>query len=101
MFLSGVSEIIIKRVGCWSSEAFLEYIREQVDLFTLGVSQKMLENESFHHMNERNKNLQEQEKSEDLSSKSDGTVCHVPFNIHYSKSVLSGDMELLFSSLSL
>ena len=27
-FLSGVSEIIIKRVGRWSSDAFLEYIRE-------------------------------------------------------------------------
>ena len=41
MFLSGVSEIIIQRVGRWTSLAFLEYIREQVDAFTIGVSQKM------------------------------------------------------------
>lgn len=40
MFLSGISTIIIRRVGRWSSEAFLEYIREQVESFTYGVSQK-------------------------------------------------------------
>ena len=51
MFLSGVSEIIIRRVGRWSSEAFLEYIREQVETFTIDVSQKMLEYENFHHLN--------------------------------------------------
>ena len=43
MFLSGTSIIIIMKVGRWSSEAFLEYIREQVETFTLGVSQGMLE----------------------------------------------------------
>ena len=40
IFLSGVSSIIIKRIGRWSSEAFLEYIREQIEKFTAGVSQK-------------------------------------------------------------
>ena len=52
MFLSGISEIIIQRVGRWSSFAFLEYIREQVECFTAGVSQKMLQYENFHHLNE-------------------------------------------------
>ena len=47
MFLSGVNEIIIQRVGRWASLAFLEYIREQVESFTIGVLQKMLENENF------------------------------------------------------
>ena len=42
IFLSGTSFIIIMRVGRWLSEAFLEYIREQVDYFTIGVSQRML-----------------------------------------------------------
>jgi len=35
MFLSGVSMIIIQRVGRWRSDAFLEYIRDQVESFTL------------------------------------------------------------------
>ena len=47
MFLSGVATIIIMRIGRWSSEAFLEYIREQVEQFTLGVSKKMLQFENF------------------------------------------------------
>ena len=58
MFLSGVSEIIIKRVGRWSSEAFLEYIREQVDTFTVGVSRKMLKNEKNYHLNEKELGLE-------------------------------------------
>ena len=47
MFLSGVATIIIMRIGRWSSEAFLEYIREQIEQFTLGVSKKMLQFENF------------------------------------------------------
>ena len=47
MFLANVSEVIIQRVGRWSSNAFLKYIREQVDTFTYGVSTKMLKNEHF------------------------------------------------------
>ena len=51
MFLSGVSEIVIQRIGRWESFAFLDYIREQVENFTYGVSTRMLENEEFHHLN--------------------------------------------------
>jgi hypothetical protein len=47
MFLSGTSVIIIMRIGRWSSEAFLEYIRDQVENFTCGVSQNMLKYEEF------------------------------------------------------
>ena len=53
MFLSGVCEIVIQRVGRWSSFAFLEYIREQVDCFTAGVSQKMLKYEEYQHLSEK------------------------------------------------
>ena len=53
MFLSGISEIIIQRVGRWSSFAFLEYIREQVKCFTTGGSSKMFQYENFHHLNEK------------------------------------------------
>ena len=51
MFMSGISPIIIQRVGRWSSDAFLEYIRDQIESFTLGVSQKMIEVDQFHHIN--------------------------------------------------
>ena len=51
MFLSGVNTIIIQQVGRWSSEAFLEYIREQVEIFTVGVSQKILAFEFFFNLN--------------------------------------------------
>ena len=54
MFLSGVSDIIIQRIGRWESFAFLEYIREQVENFTYGVSTKMLQNEKYHHINDKN-----------------------------------------------
>jgi hypothetical protein len=50
MFMSGVSPIIIQRVGRWSSDAFLEYIRDQVESFTLGVSQKMIDADHFNHI---------------------------------------------------
>ena len=51
MFLSGVSTIVIKRIGRWMSDAFLEYIREQVESFTFGVAQRMLDFEHFHTIN--------------------------------------------------
>jgi hypothetical protein len=51
MFLSGVSTIIIQRVGRWKSDAFLECIREQVENFTSGVAERMLQYEDFHTIN--------------------------------------------------
>ena len=51
MFLSKTSTIIIMRVGRWSSEAFLEYIREQVQDFTAGISENMIKCEAFVNMN--------------------------------------------------
>ena len=51
MFLSGVSTIIIQRVGRWESDTFMEYIREQVESFTAGASSKMIKNETFYYLN--------------------------------------------------
>jgi hypothetical protein len=48
MFLSGIQTIIIMRIGQWSNEAFLEYIREQVEQLTLSVSQRILQYKHFH-----------------------------------------------------
>jgi len=51
MFLSGVSTIVIRRIGRRMSDAFLEYISEQVESFTFGVAQRMLDFEHFHTIN--------------------------------------------------
>ena len=50
MFLFGVSTLIIQRIERWESDAFMEYIREQVESFTTGVSTKMIQNELFSHI---------------------------------------------------
>jgi hypothetical protein len=89
MFLSGVSEIIIQWVGRWVSFAFLEYIREQVDSFTIGVSQKMLLYENFHHLNENEtKKMTDTEKQAPIPSE-DGEFTKMPFTVHYSRGVLN------------
>ena len=51
MFLAGISTVILRRIGRWSSEAFLEYIREQVESFTYGVAQRMLSHKHFFTLN--------------------------------------------------
>ena len=51
MFLAGISTVILRRIGRWNSEAFLEYIREQVESFTYGVAQRMLSFEHFFTLN--------------------------------------------------
>jgi hypothetical protein len=40
MFLGGCSLFIIMMIGCWSSNAFLHYIRKQVEEFNHNVSRK-------------------------------------------------------------
>jgi hypothetical protein len=35
-------------LGCWSSDAFLRYIRKQVHEFSTGISSKMIQNEEFY-----------------------------------------------------
>ena len=96
MFLSGVNVIIIQRVGRWLSQAFLEYIRDQVDSFTMGVSQKMLHYEKFHHLNakefEKDQGV-EGETSDDHATKGDGST-HVPHTVHFSTAVTKGENNL-------
>jgi Phage integrase family. len=47
MYLAGVPVTTIQRIGRWKSDAFLRYIREQVDCFTTNVSTKMVSVQSF------------------------------------------------------
>ena len=99
MFLSGVSEIIIQRVGRWKSQAFLEYIREQVEAFTFGVSQKMLEHESFHHLNARESELLSNEAENGNAEQGDGDDGHIPFTVHYSEGVFKDKIDRMHRSL--
>lgn len=94
MFLSGVSPIIIQRVGRWASLAFLEYIREQTDRFTFRVSDKMLQNEKYYHLNEiEGKGLKYHDESTELQG--DG-IRKVPFTTHFTEEVLGHKFELYY-----
>jgi hypothetical protein len=90
MFLSGVCDIIIQRVGRWESLAFLEYIRSQVENFTLGVSQKMLENEKFHHLNANASKEEQLLYTPDRDGDGKNYISH---SVHFSKGVLDSVPE--------
>jgi hypothetical protein len=47
MYLAGVPIFTIMLLGHWSSDAFLCYIRKQVQEFSSGVSSKMIQREEF------------------------------------------------------
>ena len=89
MFLSGTSTIVIRRIGRWSSEAFLEYIREQVEDFTAGVAQKMLKFEKFSNMRDSNK---VSEKLLNTQDNEDG-LDTVPFTMKFSDLALNSDFR--------
>ena len=50
MYLAGVSVFLIMLIGRWSSTAFLKYIRKQVQELLQGISSKMIEVQSFKHV---------------------------------------------------
>jgi hypothetical protein len=63
MYLAGVPIYTIMLIGRWSSDAFLRYIRRQVQEFSAGVSRRMILSEDFftipesaHHEDPRNRN---------------------------------------------
>jgi hypothetical protein len=47
MYLAGVPVYTIMLIGRWSSDAFLRYIRKQVEQFSKDVAQRMLTHRSF------------------------------------------------------
>ena len=75
---------MMMRAGCWSSEAFFEYIREKVEDFTVGVSEIMIRFKYFFTMN-RNSTPQE------LSTNNENGPDTVDFYIEFSQLTLSGD----------
>jgi hypothetical protein len=48
MYLAGVPITTIQLIGRWKSDAFMRYIREQVDCFTENVSAKMITVQNFY-----------------------------------------------------
>jgi hypothetical protein len=52
MYLGEVPVYTIMLMGRWSSNAFLRYIRKQVELFSRDVSKRMLSFRSFRHIPE-------------------------------------------------
>ena len=50
MYLDEVSIYTIMLIGRWSSEAFLKYIRKQVDKFTYNIAKRMLKHLKFRHL---------------------------------------------------
>jgi hypothetical protein len=88
MFLSGTAVIIIMRIGRWSSEAFLEYIREQVESFTAGVSQRMLEYEDFFTLNTETETATSPDGVEDTSTENENGPESVPFRVRFSSLAL-------------
>jgi hypothetical protein len=91
MFLSGTSVIIIMHVGCWSSEAFLEYIRNQVETFTKGVSNRMLEVEDFFMLNMGN---QAEESPHVKSNLNEDGQDSMSINVKFNKVSLNSGQEI-------
>jgi integrase len=50
MYLNGIPVYTIMLLGRWSSDAFLRYIRKQVEEFGHDVSRKMIQTPRYHHV---------------------------------------------------
>ena len=91
MFLSGIPVVIIMRVGRWSSDAFLEYIRDQVESFTAEVSKKMITCQEFVNLNMKyqkdNHHSNNEAIDRDLLQNEDGPDS-VSFNVFFSQLAL-------------
>ena len=83
MFLSGIPVVTIQRVGRWSSEAFLEYIREQVESFTLDVSKYMLRFEEFRNLNNNDKSHAEEKQDKMVYYVNEDGPEDIPFSVRF------------------
>ena len=52
MFLDEIPVYVIMMIGRWSSDAFLKYIRKQVEQFTHNVARRMIKNLMYRHIPE-------------------------------------------------
>ena len=94
MFLSKTPVIIMMRVRRWSSEAFLEYIREQVQDFTVGISENMIQFESFFNMNRSSNPV----SGDTISIDNENGPETVEFQIEFSQLALTNNSGMNFRS---
>ena len=87
MFLSGVQTLIIQRVGRWESDAFMEYIREQVESFTEGVSLRKIQNVKFYHLDRNTAKTDTYAEECRHTSTEDGDPILIPHVAHFSNEV--------------
>ena len=81
-------------IGEVSSDAFLEYIREQVENFTVDVSRKMLKHESFLNLREENsQHISSESNQEDDSAQNENGPVDVPFTVRFNDLALSDTIE--------
>lgn len=59
MYLGGVPVFAIQIIGLWSSNAFMKYIRKQVEEFTFDVSARIITMQTFTHCNNHASNGRE------------------------------------------
>ena len=52
MFLDEIPVYVIMMIGRWSSDAFLKYIRKQVEQFSHNVAKRMIKNLMYRHIPE-------------------------------------------------
>ena len=64
MYLSGSKVFTIMKLGRWLSDAFLEYIEQQVLSFSKGVSKKMLHSNTFFNFPVKQQENEEHEFNE-------------------------------------
>ena len=50
MFLDHIPVYTMMMIGRWSSDAFLKYIRKQVEQFSHNVAQRMIKNLMYRHV---------------------------------------------------
>ncbi len=78
IFLSGAT-LIIQRAGRWESDAFMEYIREQVESFsTAGVSSKMITNEHFYHLTHSQNRIAIESNCDSTNTEENGVPLSTP-----------------------
>ena len=68
----------------------MEYIREQVESFTLGLSSKMIENDQFYHLNHTTytTDREDQNKCRPIHT-GNGEPILIPHNANFSDQVLN------------
>ena len=48
--LAEVETYMVKIIGRWKSDCFMKYIRKQIQQFTSGITERMIQREHFNHV---------------------------------------------------